>query len=238
MKFNAALAPAIIAATLSAAIAQDAAPAPASAAPAAPRAERRPGAPDGQQFRRGAGPDGQQAPFMNARGAGMENAGPQAYLMRLFDDPEAIAKLDFDPAVTEDIISTFKKLDEQIAAKQGVVGEQQRKQAELIQSKASEDEIMAAIEAFYKTRTDIAKLQTKKVIKINTALTTEQQEKLRTVAMETMRARRPAGAFGEGGAPANLRGGAREGGARPAGAPARGEGRPARPERPAPAQNN
>ena len=211
MKFTSTLVPALIAATVTTVFAQNAA----STSPAAPA---RPGA--ARAARPGAEAAGYQASgaFRNPQGAGAganfgAGANParnnparllgdgQTSIDRIMTNEEAIVKTGIDKAKFDEIKKSYKEYNDKIEEFQKALAPQSEAQAKLVAEKGSEEEVGAAVEAFWKTRTEIAKLQTFKALKANKLLTTEELAKIREVDMEIILARIPAGGANRPGAP-------------------------------------
>ena len=189
MKLTSTFVPALLAATLTSVIAQDAAtPPPATpATPARPAGfqpggtfSRTPGAPNpAANTPRGANP-------LMGGGMGM---GGQTPIDRIMDDDAAIAKTGIDKAKFDELRKAYKEYNDKIAEFQQTATTQADAQAKLILEKATEDEVGAAVEALWKTRAEIAKFQAFKALKSNKILTTEELDKIREVDMENVRAR-------------------------------------------------
>lgn len=175
---------------------------------------------------------GRMAPMERIMGGGDVE---QNMLLRLLDNPRLSEELKLTEeqrtalkTVMEDFDKQLEeyrpKLEEAIKVQTGLLGE----------LKPDEAKLMEAVEAAWKIRTEVAKIQTRKLLALRSRLTVEQINRAKEM-MDSARERmqgfrnreeggfrgRGEGARGEGG----LRGGPR--GDRPAG----GEGRPAR-ERP------
>ena len=181
MKFSTALVPAIIATAVTTIVAQESADRPAPGFRrdnnAQPGAVRTPGA---QNFGTGANAAG----FAAQRGIGFGAA--QNPLQRILSDDAAIARTGIDKEKIDAIKDAFKKYDDKITELEKDLPTQQEKQAKLVADKASEEEVGAAVDALFKTRAEIAKLQTFKILKVNKSLTSEELEKVTQEARARM----------------------------------------------------
>ena len=111
-------------------------------------------------------------------------------LFQILDEPEAREKIGLDPDVYQELVTIFKTIDKQVSAKRADLGYLQATQAKLIVDGAAEPDVMAAVDAVWKARADIAKFQTAKLLKVRALLTEEQVKKLDEVRREIHRARR------------------------------------------------
>lgn len=133
---------------------------------------------------------------------GMDGTGGRDMLIRMLEDPEACKAMGLEPEARKKIAESFKKIDESIDAKRKELGELQANQGKLISGRASEEEVMAAVDKVWKCRADIAKLQTSKVIQLRSHLSDEQIRKIDEARNERFRTRRMRQGDGaEGGKP-------------------------------------
>ena len=221
MKFTSTLVPALIAATVTTVFAQNAA-STTPADPARPGAARaaRPGADAagyqasgafrnaqgagaGANFGAGANPARNNAAGMLGGGGmgGIGGVGGQTSIDRIMTNEEAIVKTGIDKAKFDEIKKSYKEYNGKIEELQKALVPQSEAQAKLVAEKGSEEDVGAAVEALWKTRAEIAKLQAFKALKTNKLLTTEELAKIREVDMEIIRARIPAGGVNRPGAP-------------------------------------
>lgn len=133
--------------------------------------------PSPRRFQRGEGPRENSVQY-------------QTMLLQILDEPEAREKIGLDPDVYQELVTVFKAIDKQVADKQADLGYLQATQAKLIVDGAAEPDVMAAVDAVWKARAEIAKLMTVKLLKVRALLTKEQVEKLNEVRREIFRARR------------------------------------------------
>ncbi len=119
-----------------------------------------------------------------------DDAGPQSMMLRMFEDPEFCEKLGLSSEVREQIGDEFKKIDKSVDAKREELADLQANQAKLIVDRASEDEVMAAVDKAWQARAEIAKMQTLKLLKLRSKLTEEQIKKIDQVRNEHFRTRR------------------------------------------------
>ena len=203
MKFTQTLVPAILAATITATLAQDAT-APAAGTARQPRQPRATPAGQPAAFQPGGAP--RNNPAANAAtmgnaaanvqrnlgtmagGGGMGGGmgGGQTPIDRIMTNEAAIAKTGIDKAKFDDIAKAYKEYNDKIADLQKNIQTQTDAQAKLVANREStEDEVGAAVEALWKTRMEIAKLQTFKALKTNKAFTTEELTKIREVDAES-----------------------------------------------------
>jgi len=187
MKFTTVFVPALLAASVTTIIAQNAATPP-TAVPPPPRTG---GFQPSGAFNRT--PGANPAPGANIQrvpgqlpGGGMGNQTP---IDRVMTNDAAIAKTGIDKAKFDEIRKAYKEYNDKVEELQKTLNEKQEAQAKLVADKASEEEVGAAVEAFYKVRTEIAKLQTFKALKSAKLFTNEELDKIREVDMENMRAR-------------------------------------------------
>lgn len=196
MRYQSMLMPAVMLAGMAVGFAEEAAKVePEKKAESAVRAEKP--EPELRRMREGAErrPDGMRRPdggrFRELRVAeGMDGLGAQSMLIRMFEDPEACKAMGIEPEVRGKIADSFKKIDESINAKRKELGELQGTQGKLIDGRASEEEVMAAVDKVWKCRADIAKLQTSKVIQLRSHLSDEQIKKIDEIRNERFRTRR------------------------------------------------
>lgn len=129
-----------------------------------------------------------------------DEAGPQSMMLRMVEDPEFCEKLGLSPEVREEIGAEFKKIDKAVDAKREALAELQANQAKLIVDRASEEEVMAAVDKVWSVRAEIAKMQTMKLLKLRSKLTEEQIKKIDQIRTEHFRTRRMDSSHdGEGG---------------------------------------
>lgn len=114
----------------------------------------------------------------------------QTMLLRVLENPEAREKIGLDPDVQEALVTAFEVIDKQVQAKQSDLGYLQATQAKLILDGADEADVMAAVDAVWKVRGEIAKLQTAKLLKVRGLLTEEQVQRLDEARHEIFRERR------------------------------------------------
>jgi len=188
MKFTASLVPALLAAAVTTVVAQTTPPTAVPAAPARPSGFQPSGA-----FNRtpGANPApgaGIQRNALPGGGTGQQTTPVE----RVMTNDAAIAKTGIDKAKFEEILKAYKEYNDKIAELQKSAQTLQDEQAKLVADKASEEDVGAAVEAFFKVRTEIAKLQTFKTLKAAKLFTAEELDKIREVDMENLRARMPA----------------------------------------------
>lgn len=199
MRYQRIVVPAIMLAGLTVGFAEEAAKVEAEKKPeVAVSAEK--AAPEKHEMRRmregGEGrPEGLRRPggerFREMRVAeGMDGAVGQSMLIRMFEDPEACKAMGLEPEAREKIAASFKQIDESINVKRAELGELQVSQGKLMSSRASEEEVMAAVDKVWKCRADIAKLQTSKVIQLRSHLSDEQIKKIDEIRNEQFRTRR------------------------------------------------
>ena len=121
---------------------------------------------------------------------GLDEMGPQSLLIRMFEDPDAVKEMGLTPEVQAAIAESFKKADAQINAKRAELKDLQRNQAKLMADRAKDDEVMAAVDKAWACRSEIAKLQTGKVLELRSHLTDDQINNLDKVRREQFRTRR------------------------------------------------
>lgn len=111
-------------------------------------------------------PAGQELPNMRRPAAdpAMTGEAPQSMLIRMFENPDISGKLDIEQSVRDEITAAFKEIDESVVKVREELVLATRKQTEAIATKAGEQEVVAAVEEVGKHRTEIAKLQTKKLM--------------------------------------------------------------------------
>ena len=123
-------------------------------------------------------------------GEGLDGLAGQSMMLRMLERPEASARLGIQPEVREKILASFKTIDGDIAAKRVELTALQRAQAKLMADRAAKDAIMEAVDKVWTCRGEIAKLQTAKVIELQSHLTDEQIKKIDAVRAEEFRTRR------------------------------------------------
>lgn len=186
--------PALMAAGAIACFAEPAAKSPANAAkPEAAKAadglrrprmeprgrERRPGRPEGENRRRNMWV-----------GTSLDAPAGQSMMLRMLDHPETAERLGIQPEVRAQILASFQAVDNAIADKRKELLALQRHQAKLMAERADRDVIMEAVDKVWDCRGEIAKLQTAKVIELQSHLTDEQIKKIDAVRTEEFRTRR------------------------------------------------
>ena len=123
-------------------------------------------------------------------GEGFDGPGGQSMMLRLLDNPETSARLGIQPEVRDKILASFRTIDNEIAARRTELVALQRAQAKLMADRAPEEAVMEAVDKVWKCRGEIAKLQTAKVLELQSNLTDEQIKKIDTVLAEEFRTRR------------------------------------------------
>lgn len=111
-------------------------------------------------------------------------------LFQILMEPDVREKIGLDADVYQTLVTAFKAIDEQVKAKQTDLGYLQATQAKLIVDGAHEADVMVAVDAVWKARAEIAKLQTIKLLKMRSLLTEKQIGKLDEVRHEIFRERR------------------------------------------------
>ena len=123
-------------------------------------------------------------------GEGLDGLAGQSMMLRMLDRPETAARLGIQPEVRDKILASFKTLDNDIAAKRAALLELQRHQAKLMAERAAKEAVMEAVDKVWDCRGEIAKLQTAKVLELQSHLTDEQIKKIDAVRAEEFRTRR------------------------------------------------
>ena len=192
--------------------------APDAAPPAAGERGHRPG-PGGRR-----GPGGPGGPG-GAPGFGMPEGGRLGFLVPLLQQPETAAKIGLPEDKAAALAATFADLDAQMKVVNEKLPAAFKAQAEALGADTvDEAAALAAVNAVWDLRREVALLQTRKVLAIRSTLDAEQlkkAEKLLRQAWRDFGERRPGGDRGPG---------AREGfgGDRRPGGPDRRDGRPGR----------
>ena len=159
-------------------------------APKAGNGPRRPRMEQRSREARPARPEGENRRREMWVGEGRDGLVGQSMMLRMLDRPETAARLGIQPDVRDKILASFKTIDDDIAAKLAELAELQRQQAKLMAERAAKETIMEAVEKVWKCRGEIAKLQTAKVIELQSHLTDEQIKKIDAVRAEEFRTRR------------------------------------------------
>ena len=118
-------------------------------------------------------------------------ANPGSMLTLMFNDPEVSKELGLDAEERAKIEKVFAEADAKIKIKRSDLKKAAAEQARLITSRAPEDDVMKAVELVGGLRTDIAKLQTRKVIELRKHLTDEDIKKIDSVRRDRFRTRHP-----------------------------------------------
>ena len=185
--------PALMAAGAIACFAEPAAESsPNAAKPVAAKLEDGPRRPRLEQRREGrpSRPEGESRRRDMWIGEGLDGLAGQSMMLRMLERPEAAARLGIQPDVRDKILASFKTIDDDIAAKRAALAELQRHQAKLMAERAAKEAVMEAVDKVWKCRGEIAKLQTAKVIELQSHLTDEQIKKIDAVRAEEFRTRR------------------------------------------------
>jgi len=164
--------------------------APKVESPKAGNGPRRPRMEQRSREARPARPDGEKRRREMWVGEGRDGLVGQSMMLRMLDRPETTARLGIQTDVRDKILASFKAIDDDIAAKLVELAELQRQQAKLMAERAAKETIMEAVEKVWKCRGEIAKLQTAKVIELQSHLTDEQIKKIDAVRAEEFRTRR------------------------------------------------
>ena len=112
-------------------------------------------------------------------------------LTLMFNDPEVSQELGLDAEERSKIEKIFAEADEAIKAKHSELRKAAEEQTWLISTRAPEADVMKAVEVVGGLRTDIAKLQTRKVIELRKHLTDEDIKKIDAVRRDKFRMRDP-----------------------------------------------
>lgn len=150
---------------------------------------RRPRLEPGSREGRPARPEGERRREMWV-GEGLDGLAGQSMMLRMLERPEAAARLGIQPDLRDKILASFKTIDDGIAAKRAELAELQRHQARLMAERAAKEVVLEAVDKVWKCRGEIAKLQTAKVLELQSHLTDEQIKKIDAVRAEEFRTRR------------------------------------------------
>lgn len=127
------------------------------------------------------------------RGNGCEGKCPGSAVVGMLKDAEASKKLGLDEDTRSKILKTFEEKDAAMEKSRKALHEAMQKQAKLVSERADEKAVMKAVEEVGRYRTEIAKLQTRKMLDLRKSLSDEQIKKLEQARRQQFRDRNDKG---------------------------------------------
>ncbi len=126
----------------------------------------------------------------------------QNILLRALDNPQIAERLQITDAQRDAIATSFQELDAQLETLRPRLEDALKVQTGLLgEPDLDQDKLMAAVEDAWKLRTEIAKIQTRKLLALRSHLTADQITRSRDLIkdrMEMLRQRRGAGVRNRG----------------------------------------